>query len=87
MLTAPAAPALGRFLAGPRRRGGRFHGAAGAGRSGQGPAARADRAGVAASSYAAAGALVNERGDILYLHGRTGPYLEPAPGEAGIRTS
>jgi len=30
------------------------------------------------------GALVNERGDILYLHGRTGRYLEPAPGEAGM---
>ncbi len=34
--------------------------------------------------YAPVGALVNERGDILYLHGRTGRYLEPAPGEAGI---
>jgi two-component system CheB/CheR fusion protein len=30
-----------------------------------------------------AGALVNGHGDILYLHGRTGLYLEPAPGEAG----
>jgi two-component system CheB/CheR fusion protein len=30
------------------------------------------------------GALVNGHGDILYLHGRTGMYLEPAPGEAGI---
>jgi len=29
-------------------------------------------------------ALVNNQGDILYLHGRTGLYLEPAPGEAGI---
>ncbi|OGV57930.1 MAG: chemotaxis protein CheR [Lentisphaerae bacterium GWF2_50_93] len=29
-------------------------------------------------------ALVNVQGDILYLHGRTGMYLEPAPGEAGI---
>ena len=28
--------------------------------------------------------LVNGEGDILYLHGRTGMYLEPAPGEAGI---
>ena len=34
--------------------------------------------------YAPVGALVNERGDILYLHGRTGLYLEPAPGEAGM---
>jgi two-component system CheB/CheR fusion protein len=29
------------------------------------------------------GALVNSQGDILYLHGRTGRYLEPAPGEVG----
>lgn len=27
--------------------------------------------------------LVNEKGDILYIHGRTGKYLEPAPG-AGV---
>ncbi|MFZ1641303.1 MAG: chemotaxis protein CheB [Candidatus Contendobacter sp.] len=33
---------------------------------------------------APAGALVNARGDILYLHGRTGLYLEPTPGETGI---
>lgn len=31
-----------------------------------------------------AGALVNDKGDILYLHGRTGMYLEPAPGETKI---
>lgn len=30
---------------------------------------------------ALAGALVNDRGDILYLHGRTGRYLELAAGE------
>ena len=30
------------------------------------------------------GALVNANGDILYLHGRTGMYLEPMTGEAGI---
>jgi two-component system, chemotaxis family, CheB/CheR fusion protein len=29
-------------------------------------------------------ALVNTQGDILYLHGRSGLYLEPAPGEAGV---
>ena len=29
------------------------------------------------------GALVNRDGDLLYLHGRTGLFLEPAPGEAG----
>ncbi len=31
-----------------------------------------------------AAALVNAQGDILYLHGRTGRYLEPAPGESGV---
>jgi two-component system, chemotaxis family, CheB/CheR fusion protein len=30
------------------------------------------------------GALVNGNGDILYLHGRAGMFLEPAPGDAGI---
>ncbi|MBU0991508.1 MAG: PAS domain-containing protein [Proteobacteria bacterium] len=25
--------------------------------------------------------LINEKGEILYIHGRTGKYLEPAPGE------
>ena len=30
-----------------------------------------------------AGVLVNAGGDIFYLHGRTGMYLEPAPGESG----
>ena len=29
------------------------------------------------------GALVNGHGDILYLQGRTGKYLEPTPGETG----
>ena len=33
---------------------------------------------------APASALVNGAGDILYLHGRTGLYLEPAPGETGV---
>jgi two-component system CheB/CheR fusion protein len=33
---------------------------------------------------APAGALVNSHGDILYLHGRTGQYLEPPPGKVGI---
>jgi len=35
-------------------------------------------------SYAPPGAIVNEKGDILYIHGRTGKYLEPAPGEARL---
>jgi two-component system, chemotaxis family, CheB/CheR fusion protein len=30
------------------------------------------------------GVLVNSRGDIFYLHGRAGRYLEPAQGEAGV---
>jgi two-component system CheB/CheR fusion protein len=34
--------------------------------------------------YAPPGAVVDEHGDICYLHGRTGKYLEPAPGEAGM---
>jgi two-component system CheB/CheR fusion protein len=29
-------------------------------------------------------ALVNVNGDVLFLHGRCGLYLEPTPGEAGI---
>jgi len=33
---------------------------------------------------APAAALVNDAGDLLYLHGRTGRYLEPAPGEVGV---
>ena len=33
---------------------------------------------------ASSAALVNSKGDIFYLHGRTGMYLEPAPGETGI---
>jgi len=36
------------------------------------------------TQVAPAAALVNGQGDILYLHGHTGSYLEPAPGEAGI---
>ncbi|HEY8904650.1 MAG TPA: chemotaxis protein CheB, partial [Rhodoferax sp.] len=32
------------------------------------------------AQVAPAGALVNAQGDIFYLHGRTGMYLEPAPG-------
>ncbi len=33
--------------------------------------------------FGLAGALVNASGDVFYLHGRTGMYLEPAAGEAG----
>jgi two-component system, chemotaxis family, CheB/CheR fusion protein len=31
--------------------------------------------------HAPAGVLVDAEGEILYLHGRTGRFLEPAPGE------
>lgn len=34
--------------------------------------------------YAPVAALVDKRGDILYLHGRSGQYLEPAPGDPGM---
>ncbi|MGL1904348.1 MAG: PAS domain-containing protein [Fibrobacterales bacterium] len=33
---------------------------------------------------APAGALVDSHGDILYIHGRTGRFLEPMSGEAGV---
>ena len=36
------------------------------------------------AQIAPAAALVNGQGDILYLHGRTGLYLEPTQGNAGI---
>ncbi|MEX5218858.1 MAG: PAS domain-containing protein [Nitrospira sp.] len=32
--------------------------------------------------FAPASVLINESGDILYIHGKTGRYLEPAAGEA-----
>jgi two-component system CheB/CheR fusion protein len=35
-------------------------------------------------SLAPAAALVSEHGELLYLHGDAGKYLEPAPGEAGL---
>jgi two-component system CheB/CheR fusion protein len=34
--------------------------------------------------FAPASVLVNEAGDILYIHGKTGHYLEPAAGEASM---
>jgi two-component system CheB/CheR fusion protein len=33
-------------------------------------------------SYVPPSVIINAKGDILYIHGRTGRYLEPAPGEA-----
>ncbi len=32
------------------------------------------------TQYAPSSVIVNERGEIVYIHGRTGAYLEPAPG-------
>lgn len=32
------------------------------------------------SQYAPASVIVNQRGEVVYIHGHTGPYLEPAPG-------
>jgi two-component system CheB/CheR fusion protein len=34
--------------------------------------------------FAPAGVLVNEKGDIIYINGRTGKYLEPAAGKANM---
>jgi two-component system CheB/CheR fusion protein len=34
--------------------------------------------------YAPPSVVINETGVILYIHGRTGKYLEPAPGEARL---
>jgi two-component system CheB/CheR fusion protein len=36
------------------------------------------------AQYAPPSVMINERGEILYIHGRTGKYLEPAPGEARL---
>ena len=34
--------------------------------------------------YAPPGVIINDRGRVLYIHGRTGKFLEPAPGEANM---
>jgi two-component system CheB/CheR fusion protein len=34
--------------------------------------------------YSPSGVLVNEHGDIIYIHGHTGKYLEPAVGKANL---
>jgi two-component system CheB/CheR fusion protein len=35
-------------------------------------------------TFAPPSVIVNEKGDILYIHGQTGKYLEPAPGHATL---
>lgn len=37
-----------------------------------------------ARNYAPPSALVNGRGDVVHVHGRTGAFLEPAPGRASM---
>ncbi|MDH5700711.1 MAG: PAS domain-containing protein, partial [Nitrospirota bacterium] len=34
--------------------------------------------------FAPASVIVNERGEIIYIHGRTGAYLEPPPGQPNL---
>ncbi len=35
-------------------------------------------------SYVPSSVIINEKGDILYIHGKTGKYLEPSPGKASL---
>ena len=35
-------------------------------------------------TFAPPSVIVNEKGEILYVHGQTGKYLEPAPGQASL---
>ncbi|MGB8656401.1 MAG: chemotaxis protein CheB [Candidatus Zixiibacteriota bacterium] len=37
-----------------------------------------------AESYAPPSVVINQKGNIVYFHGRTGKYLEPVQGEAGF---
>jgi two-component system CheB/CheR fusion protein len=37
-----------------------------------------------AEHYAPPSVIIDEKGEILYFHGRTGKFLEPAPGEARL---
>ncbi|WP_180754460.1 CheR family methyltransferase [Hymenobacter sp. DG01] len=36
------------------------------------------------NTYAPPSVIINPKGEILYVHGRTGKYLEPAPGLSGM---
>ncbi|MDZ7698126.1 MAG: chemotaxis protein CheB [Deltaproteobacteria bacterium] len=79
--------ALGRFLppmtaadAMPPKSAGRTTGSGGAGK----PPLRELAEQALLQQAVPAAALVDGHGDILYIHGRTGLYLEPVPGEAGV---
>jgi two-component system CheB/CheR fusion protein len=80
---APHPLSVARYVA-PLTRGGDAPRAAGKGAGDAGAQFRQITERTLLQQYAPAGALVDARGDILYLHGRTGQYLEPAPGEAGM---
>jgi two-component system CheB/CheR fusion protein len=54
----------------------------GSARGGSGMAPLAER--VLLSHFTPPTAIINERGELIYLHGRTGPFLEPAPGEPSL---
>ena len=77
-------PALGTFIP-PLTRDGAAPGAAKAERSEVSKVPLRELAAqVLIHEYTPASVVVNERGDVLYIHGRTGRYLEPAPGDAGM---
>jgi len=77
-------PALGRFIP-PLTADGNVPAPAKAGRSVVGKVPLRELAEQALiNEYIPASVVVNDRGDILYIHGRTGKYLEPAPGDAGM---
>ncbi len=69
-------PALGRETAAPR-------GPARTGVQGGRPSLRSLAEQTLLAQVAPAAALVNQGGDICYLHGRSGLFLEPTPGEVG----
>jgi two-component system, chemotaxis family, CheB/CheR fusion protein len=75
-------PALGEFIP-PLPRPAAAHSASGKARL-EGELALRELTERALLLHAPAGALVNARGDLLYIHGRTGKYLEPAPGQPAL---
>ncbi|MFA6029687.1 MAG: chemotaxis protein CheB [Elusimicrobiota bacterium] len=82
VLLDPRRPTVGRFL--PLSTPGGVVPRRGAGRSGEKKLQLRELTERALLQHrAVVGALVDARGDVLYLHGRSGRYLEPSPGEAG----